>query len=243
MAITTVVLPFNCDTTAEEVSRFQRLFPNPSWLVWGRASRHQKFAPTFPWIDNCLMVTKRDFLEMEASLWLNEKSWVSLKVGCLTYAQYAVGKQLSIPLINLGKKWTLSWWWWWLMNVGTKFVQFAFFIAHRWIESDDVSLEIRACKIFQRTRRTAERGRSLRRWGPTWRARLLSLRRINLLPANLPRIAWKAPTNSTSEISSRIWSLIWGWVVLNIRHIGVFRGPLCHCPPLAKKISFGHRKK
>ena len=26
----------------------------------------RKLAPTFPWIDNCLMVTKRDFLEMEA---------------------------------------------------------------------------------------------------------------------------------------------------------------------------------
>ena len=54
--------------------RFQRLFLNPSWLVWGRASRHQKLAPTFPGIDSCLMVTKWDFLEMEASLWLNGRS-------------------------------------------------------------------------------------------------------------------------------------------------------------------------
>ena len=53
-------------------SRFQRLFPNPSWLVWGRASRYQKLAPTFPGIDSCLMVTKWDFLE--ASLCLNGKS-------------------------------------------------------------------------------------------------------------------------------------------------------------------------
>ena len=75
----------------EEVSRFQRLFPNPSWLVWGRASHHQRLAPTFPLIDNCL-ITKRDFPEMEASLWLNEKSRVSLKVGSLPYA---VGKQPS----------------------------------------------------------------------------------------------------------------------------------------------------
>ena len=29
--------------------------------------------PTFRGIDSCLMVTKRDFLEMEASLWLNER--------------------------------------------------------------------------------------------------------------------------------------------------------------------------
>ena len=57
-------------TTAEEVSRLQPLFSNLSWFVWGRASHHQKLAPTFPWIDNCLMVTKRDFLEIEASLWL-----------------------------------------------------------------------------------------------------------------------------------------------------------------------------
>ena len=55
-------------------SRFQRFFPNPSWLVWGRASRYQKLPPTFPGIDSCLMVTKWDFLEMEASLWLNGKS-------------------------------------------------------------------------------------------------------------------------------------------------------------------------
>ena len=54
--------------------RFQRRFSNPSWLVWGRASRHQKLAPTFPGIDSCLMVTKRDFLEMEVSLWLNGRS-------------------------------------------------------------------------------------------------------------------------------------------------------------------------
>ena len=45
----------------ERSSRFQHLFPNPSWLVWGRASRQQKLAPIFPGIDSCLMVTKRDF--------------------------------------------------------------------------------------------------------------------------------------------------------------------------------------
>ena len=81
-------------------SRFQRLSPgerrwnledllnspNPSWLVWGRASRHQKLAPTFPGMNSCLVVikTKRDFFEMEASLWLNGKTqnvtkgWLSI---------------------------------------------------------------------------------------------------------------------------------------------------------------------
>ena len=35
-----------------------------------------------------------------------------LKVDCLPNA---VGKQQSIPLIYLGRKWTLNWWWWWLL--------------------------------------------------------------------------------------------------------------------------------
>ena len=35
-----------------------------SELVWsGETSNHQKLVPTFPWIDNYLMVTKQDFLE------------------------------------------------------------------------------------------------------------------------------------------------------------------------------------
>ena len=36
-----------------------------------------------------------------------------LKVDCLPNA---VGKQPSIPLIYLGRKWTLKWWWWWWWN-------------------------------------------------------------------------------------------------------------------------------
>ena len=47
---------------------------------------------------------------MEVSLWLNKRSQMLLKVDCLPNA---VGKQPSIPLIDLGRKWTLSWWWWW----------------------------------------------------------------------------------------------------------------------------------
>ena len=50
-------------TTADEVYRFQHLF-----LVGWHEEGHQKLAPIFPWIDNCLMVTKWDFLEMEALL-------------------------------------------------------------------------------------------------------------------------------------------------------------------------------
>ena len=46
------------------------------------------------------MVTKQDFLKMEAVLWLNEKSQMLQKVGCVPYD---VGKQMSLPRINLGK--------------------------------------------------------------------------------------------------------------------------------------------
>ena len=71
----------------EEVTKFQRLFPNSGWLTSGRTSGHQKLVPTFPWIDNCFGLTKL------------------LKVNCLPYA---VGKQPSIPLINLERAGTLN---------------------------------------------------------------------------------------------------------------------------------------
>ena len=41
-------------TTAEELARFQRLFPIPSWLMSGRTSGHQNLVSIFPEIDNCL---------------------------------------------------------------------------------------------------------------------------------------------------------------------------------------------
>ena len=93
-------------TSAEEVSRFQRLFPNPSWLVWGRASRYQKLAPTFPGIDSCLMVTKRDFLEMEASLWLNGKSQNVAK-GVIVYLML-LGSSRPYPwfILEENGRWT-----------------------------------------------------------------------------------------------------------------------------------------
>ena len=50
-------------TTGEEVSSVSSLILT-GWC--GRASHHQKLAPNFPGIDNCLTVTKQDFLEMEA---------------------------------------------------------------------------------------------------------------------------------------------------------------------------------
>ena len=43
-------------TSTEEVARFQSLFPNPRWLT---QDGHQKLISTFPWMDNCLSVTKR----------------------------------------------------------------------------------------------------------------------------------------------------------------------------------------
>ena len=60
--------------TEVEIQLLLKRFPDSSvssliptgWC--GRASHHQKLAPTFPGIDSCLLMTKRDFLKMEASL-------------------------------------------------------------------------------------------------------------------------------------------------------------------------------
>ena len=61
------VLPENCFEFRIQLplkrfnTRFQRLFPNLSWLMSGRTSRssHQKLVQTFPWINNCLIVTSK----------------------------------------------------------------------------------------------------------------------------------------------------------------------------------------
>ena len=44
--------------SAAENARFLRLFSNPSWLTSERTLGHRKLAPTFPLIDNCLLMTK-----------------------------------------------------------------------------------------------------------------------------------------------------------------------------------------
>ena len=70
---------------------------------WGRASHHQNLAPKSPWIDNCLMMIKMGFLEMEASLWLNKKSKRRWRL-----VAYLVlfGSSRPYPWLIL-KKWTL----------------------------------------------------------------------------------------------------------------------------------------
>ena len=114
----TILNSFCCTGTEAEIqlplkrsSRFQRLFPNPSWLVWGRASRHQKLAPTFPWIRQ-LPYWWLNGISRNGSVTMTKRVGpkMLLKVDCLPNA---VGKQPSIPLIYLGRKWTLNWWWWW----------------------------------------------------------------------------------------------------------------------------------
>ena len=47
-----------------------------SWLASEMTSCHHKLVPTFPWIDNCLMVIKCDFLEIDShyDYWLNKES-------------------------------------------------------------------------------------------------------------------------------------------------------------------------
>ena len=105
-------------------------FPNSNF------PKYQNLAPTFPGIDNCLMKTKWDFVEIEASLWLIERSQnkVLLKVGC---PPYAVGKQPSIPLIDLGRIWTLSWWWWWWIVIIIFWTWRCWNWRHSWIENRD----------------------------------------------------------------------------------------------------------
>ena len=39
--------------TVEEVVRFQRLFPNPSWLMSGRTSGHQNLVSKIPVVGKC----------------------------------------------------------------------------------------------------------------------------------------------------------------------------------------------
>ena len=57
-------------TTAEEVSRFKHLFPNPQ-LVDARKDRHpvSKNPLQYSWIDNCLMVTGPLVVELALVKW------------------------------------------------------------------------------------------------------------------------------------------------------------------------------
>ena len=77
-----------------------------SWPV--RTSDHQKLVPTFRWIDNCLAVTKRDFLKNGSVITIKREipKWKCRirMAGCLPYA---VGKQPSMPVINRGRERTL----------------------------------------------------------------------------------------------------------------------------------------
>ena len=50
-------------------------------------------------------------LDLKLGLW--DLTWDLMLGNCKQLWPYAVGKQQSIPLINLGRKWTLKWWRWW----------------------------------------------------------------------------------------------------------------------------------
>ena len=71
-----------------------------SWYEGGHPTT--KITPTLPWMDNCLMVTERDFLEMEVSLWL-KRVIPSVTKGWLSTNDYhmLLGKQPSIPWLIL----------------------------------------------------------------------------------------------------------------------------------------------
>ena len=61
------------------------------------------------------MVTKQDFLENGS---VNMTNREFLKWNCRwRKGPYSVGKQSSIPLINLGRKWPLKWWRWFYIQL------------------------------------------------------------------------------------------------------------------------------
>ena len=89
-------------TSTEEVARFQRLLPNPSWLMSGRTSSHQKLVSTFPWIDNStgfscnrnVNMTKREISKWkchlyywEAAVQTLDKSWKRMDVKIMMMYQ------------------------------------------------------------------------------------------------------------------------------------------------------------
>ena len=124
-------------TSAKEVARFQRLFLNPSWLtLGGRTSSHQKLAPTFPWIDNCLMMTKSlqdgfclmllrsschyDPLIILEEIWTMEDVYC-VKGLCLCYFITMLRNaemKYHHPSINVWQdKFTLRWWRGWVLSL------------------------------------------------------------------------------------------------------------------------------
>ena len=96
-------------------STFQCLFPNPNLLVW-KGIPPPKTCTNFPGIDRCLMVTKQNFLKMEGSVRHYDQTRGPKMLLKVYFLPDAVWKQLSLPLINLGRKWTLCWWWSCVMN-------------------------------------------------------------------------------------------------------------------------------
>ena len=62
---------------------------------------------------------------MEESLWLNAR-FKNVAEGWLS-TYNAVGKQPSISLVNLKRKWALNRWWWWILSI------FEYRIAYIWI--------------------------------------------------------------------------------------------------------------
>ena len=77
----------------------------------GRISGYQKLFPTFPGLDNCLMVTECDFLEMEASLTKREISkwkycWrlvlypIPLESSCCSYPWLILEKNIYVTMLR-----------------------------------------------------------------------------------------------------------------------------------------------
>ena len=88
--------------------------PDSSGTSQSRAGWRQEVHP----------VTKNSFPHSHG--WTTALWWLNaIETACLPYT---VGKQPSIPLINLWRKWMLKWWWWWWWLHTTSFFVFSLFM-------------------------------------------------------------------------------------------------------------------
>ena len=120
-----VYMPAVCNCCREQDSENDIL--QPSWVIFSWIHNRSNYSDEI-WHRSLYYCHKRcafgfifNYLEKQHIQYgARQPSWIPkikivyivvlLKVDCLPDA---VGKQPTIPLINLERKWTLNWWWWW----------------------------------------------------------------------------------------------------------------------------------
>ena len=96
-----MVVRMQISTTAEKVARFQRHFPNPSWLTSGITSGHQNLVSIFQRIDNCLKVK----CSWEAAVHSLDWSWkkMDVKMMMMMMIDKYLKELIEINLVNVSK--------------------------------------------------------------------------------------------------------------------------------------------